>query len=154
MISAILALLPSKDWFYGAIIATAIGGFTWYTIHERDAGEAAVRAADQRTAMVAQAKDLAIEAAANTQSSSTSLIYEKAVAIPAVADLGIVCNSPGGSAMPKAAGDQPKDPDPAVVGSVRSFDPSGDILTLLRNDDAQINALIDTVNTLVFEMHP
>jgi hypothetical protein len=38
--SALLALIPLKDWIYLSLIAALLGGFAAYTIHERNLGAA------------------------------------------------------------------------------------------------------------------
>jgi hypothetical protein len=36
----LLALIPAKDWLYGAVIVALLAGFGWYTVHERNLGAA------------------------------------------------------------------------------------------------------------------
>jgi hypothetical protein len=154
---AFLGAIPIKDWIYGGLIVALLAGFGVYTIHERHEGAASIEAADARTAAVAAAKDKAIEAAAQTASNNIGTVYEKAVAIPAVADLGVSCVrnvAPAGSQLSKAAGSGPGAAQAApVVGSSVAFDPSGAALTVGRDDDALIAALQRQVQVLLDAMN-
>jgi hypothetical protein len=139
-------MLAIKDYFYGALLVAA-GLFCLHIYHD---GEAKVEAADKRTAMVAQAKDKAIEATAQAASNQIGVVYEKAVAIPAVADLGVVCHAPRSSPVPQVAGGAvgPVSAAP-VVGVGPSYDPTGPALTIGRDDDALIDALQQEVIALM-----
>ncbi len=143
-----LAFLGAKDAVYGALIALLTGCFAYYTIHERRVGEAEVVAADKRTALVAQAKDAAIAEAAQQSLNQIGEVYEKAVVVPSIPDIGLVCQPPRPGKAPPAANGGPKAPSAPALPGAGVFDPSGAILTLLRNDDDQINGLIDTVEIL------
>jgi hypothetical protein len=54
--SALLALIPLKDWIYGGIIVAILAGFGWYTVHERDLGKASEVAALKKSSDELQAK--------------------------------------------------------------------------------------------------
>lgn len=154
---ALLALVPVKDWIYGGLIVALLAGFGIYTVHERHEGAAKIEAADARTAAVAVTKDKAIEAAAQTASNNIGETYEKAVAIPAIADLGISCVrnfAPASGQLPKTADSGSGAAQAApVVGSSPAFDPSGPTLTVGRDDDALIAALQHQVKVLLDAMN-
>jgi hypothetical protein len=152
MMGALLALVPLKDGVYGSIIVALLAGFGWYTVHERNEGAAKIVAADKRTVLVAEAKDKAIVVAAQDASNQIGVVYEKAVSIPAIADVGLVCESPHSNPVPGTADYKPENPGAPAQPSSGVFDPSGGVLTLLRDDDAQINALIDQVDALTDTM--
>ncbi len=52
----LLALIPTKDWIYAGIILAMLGGFGWYTVHERDIGKAHEIAALKKSSDELQAK--------------------------------------------------------------------------------------------------
>jgi hypothetical protein len=65
-----LALIPAKDWLYGAIITALLISFGVYTAHERDIGkakEAAAVASATKKALDAAAKQNEIRAAADAK---------------------------------------------------------------------------------------
>jgi hypothetical protein len=150
---ALLKLIPLKDWFYCTVICALLGGFVTYTIHERHIGEARIIAADTRAALVAQAKDKAIEAAAQDASNAIGVVYEKAVAIPSVADLGVVCHAPARSQLSQAPVNQSGATDSANSPVGPPYDPTGPALTVGRNADSQIRALQDQLKVLVDAMN-
>ena len=154
---AFLKLIPTKDILYGALIVAILFGFGWYTHKERLVGEQQVMARDAKLAAIQAEKDRIQEAAAQAASNNIGVTYEKAVAIPPVADLGIECvrHTPGSGQLPKtpeggsgAAGTAP------VVGGGPAFDPSGPALTIGRNDDALILALQNQLRAVLAEMAP
>ena len=149
---AILSLIPPRDLFYGALIALIIGFFSWGVVHERHIGAAQVQAEVQHTADVARAKDLSIQAAEEKAAAASGVIYEKAVAIPPVADLGVDCvrhNPVRRGPVPQAAGGiTPGTAQGSDRGTGHAYDPSGAILTRARRADAQIKYLQQRLNTL------
>lgn len=138
---------PVLHYVYGAIIALLISGFTAFIIHERHEAAAAVVAADKAHAAVIAKKDQTI--ADNTQLELIDVgNHEKiALAAPPVPNSGLVCVAPRQPAAPTST---QSDSQPRQVEQLpsRSFDPSGAILTLLRDDDTRINDLVDTVEIL------
>jgi hypothetical protein len=146
---ALLKLIPLKDWFYAALlIAAGILCFHFY----KD-GEAKVAAADTKVAIAAIVRDQAITAAAQAKSTSIGVIYEKAVVVPPVADLGIVCHAPISRPVPEATVSTGSPPSPApVIGSSPAFDPTGPALTIGRDDDALIAALQAEIQALLNAM--
>jgi hypothetical protein len=153
---ALLALIPSKDWVYAGIIAAMLALFGWYTVHERSVEHAK----DIAAAVKIVAKDNAIVAAddshAQTTETSSAIIYKQAVAVPAVADLGIVCERPARSVSLPAAdaiAATSVGNDPAISPTGRSFDPSGDLLTRAAQADAEISYLQRRVAELEKQMN-
>lgn len=152
---AFLKLIPTKDYLYGAAILTLLIGFGVYTHHERVVGEARIEAQDAKLAAAEKAKNEALESAAQAASNNIGVTYEKAVAIPPVADLGVVCHTTSRGQLPQtaqggsgAAGTTP------VIGGGATFDPSGAALTVGRDDDALILALQSQIRALLAEMTP
>lgn len=144
--------LNLKDYLYAGLITLLIGLFSYWTIHERHAGAAAIIAADARTVAIVKSKDIAIEAAANAALDKASQIYEKAVVIPAVADLGVMCQSRPIDTLPTTAADTVSRTGQAEQVPGRLFDPSGDILTGDRQSDALVADLQSEIATLRSEM--
>jgi cell division protein FtsB len=147
----LLSLIPGKDWLYGALLAAA-GLFCLHIYH---AGEAKVAAEVTHTAQVAQAKDAALEAQAQSTETQSAIIFKQAVSIPAVADIGLVCKRTGGSPLPAAnaqpgagPGNQPAD---STIGP--QFDPSGAALARAKAADAQIAYLQRRVKELETQMN-
>jgi hypothetical protein len=103
--------------------------------------------------MVAEAKDKAIEAAGQAAANTIGEVYEKAVRIPAVDDLGVVCHTTRSSGVSQAADNQ-RSPDatPARTDGP-SFDPTGAALTVGRDADALIAALQAQILDLVARMN-
>ena len=144
--------IPTKDAIYAAIIALLVAAFLIYSHHERVVGEDKIIAAYQRTVLVAQAKDRAIEVAASAASQKETLVYEKVVSLPPVGDLGLVCKSPRPYAVPSpATGNAGRD---GGAGQLQAdvFDPSRDLLTLSRSSDALARDLQAQINVMRAEM--
>lgn len=149
---ALLKLIPLKDWLYGALIVALLAGFGAYTIHERHIGEQKVEKKDAALRAAATALNTASEHLADIKEIAIGQVYEKVIALPAIPDApGLVCHN----AAPVKSGApdyRPEAPGSAAQLPDGGFNPSGGLLTLLRNDDAQINGLIDTVLNLQAEL--
>lgn len=154
--TALLALIPARIWLYLGLAAVFAGAFGWYTVHERHIEHvkdiaAATAVVNKDNAIVA-----ADDASAKTSEAQNVLIYKQAVSIPAVADIGIVCQrAPGSIPLPAAdsvtsaaAGNATAD-----GGKGPSFDPTGAALTRARNADAQIVYLQRRVAELEKQMN-
>jgi len=124
----------------------------WFGIHERSVEHKKdVAVATAAVARVTKA-DAAIETKANTEIQHDQVIYKQVISLPPVGDLGIVCSSPGGDAVPSTtSGTTSGDGDAARAGG-SSFDPSGEALTVGRNADAEIIALQHIIVDLRNEM--
>jgi hypothetical protein len=140
---ALLALLPSRDWFYGAIIV-ALGAFCVYEhFHLIDEGEAKIVAADKTLAATVAAKDKIIHDNAQLELVDVGQHEKIALVAPAIPNAGLVCNAPRSPVVAATASNPVKPPDQSVAVRTGSFDPSGTILTLLSDSDTQVNALIE-----------
>ena len=75
--------LPIKDILYASIILLLLGGFGWYTIHERDIGEAkevaALKASSEKLQAAADAKVAQITAQHTTEVTTIKETYETAL---------------------------------------------------------------------------
>jgi hypothetical protein len=149
-------MTPIKLYSYLAVILLAAGLFGGYTLHERHVQHAKDIAAAARVV----AKDNAIVAAddshAQTTETQNALIYKQVVSIPAVADIGLVCERAAGSVpLPSAdaVATAPTRDDAAQRGVRPSYNPSGAILTRARDADAEIAYLQRRVAELKKQMN-
>lgn len=153
---ALLKLIPGSDIFYATVIGLLLiaGGGAW--VHhdhvEQAKGAAVVVAQDAKLADVTKQRDDALAATASHDLDEIGVTYHAKLALPAVADTGIVCRSaavpPVRSAATAAAGSQPGTNAGPVLPSAGGFDPSGPTLTALRNADDQVIGLQATVARL------
>jgi hypothetical protein len=137
-----------KDALYGGIIV-ALGIFLWhYHSLQNEVNTAKVVAASAKQVVQVD------QSAAKTSETQNVLIYKQAVAIPAVADLGLVCQRASGSqvspANPVAAAPAGERPADGPVGP--PYDPSGPLLTRGALADAQIIYLQARIHTLETQM--
>jgi hypothetical protein len=139
----LLKLIPGKDYIYCGIIAALLAGFGWYTIHERDEGAAKIVAADRKLSATIAAKDKEIADNAQLELIDVGTHEKLVLAAPPIPDAGLVCKSPSSAAAAASSGDASKPADQSGSLPAGSFDPSGAILTLLSDSDAQVNALIE-----------
>lgn len=131
-----------------------ITGSVFYYRHVEDLGEAKIVALDRKLSEEVKTHNADLDKLAQAQSNSISVIYEKAVAVPNVGDLGVMCVTPGRGRVPTGTTDRPQTAGRTpVVGGATAFDPSGEILTVGRNDDALIAALQAQVADLVARMN-
>jgi|HubBroStandDraft_1064217.scaffolds.fasta_scaffold179061_2 hypothetical protein len=155
--TALLALIPSRVYEYGAIILALSLAFGGYTLHERNLQHAK----DIAAAAKVVTKDNAIVAAddshAQTSETQSALIFKQVVSIPAVADIGVVCQrtAPGSVSLPKAdavattaVGDNAPE-----RGVGPTFDPTGALLTRAALADAEIGYLQRRVAELEKQMN-
>jgi hypothetical protein len=153
---ALLKLIPGSDIFYGTVLALVliVGGGTW--IHhdhiEQAKGAAVVAAQDTKLAEATKQRDDALAANASHDLDEIGVTYHAKIALPAVADTGIVCRNasvpPVRSATTAAAGSGSIVDASAVLPSAGNFDPSGPTLTALRDADDQVIGLEATVARL------
>jgi hypothetical protein len=154
--TALLKLIPGSDIFYATIIGLLliVGGGAW--VHhdhvEQAKGAAVVAAQDTKLADVTKQRDDALAAAAAHDLDEIGVTYHAKIALPAVADTGIVCRSTAVPAVrdaaTAAAGSQPGTNAGPVLPSSGGFDPSGPTLTALRDADGQVIGLQATVARL------
>jgi hypothetical protein len=146
-----LKSIPAKDWLYIAAIAALLV----FGLHERHVGAAKVIArATQAQAVAVKKVDTAQTGAASTEKQAGVVYVEKAVRIPAIGDIGVVCKRSGGGQVPATAGSQPAaaHQQPADGGAGPAFDPSGALLRRAAAADAQIAYLQARVKLLEHEM--
>jgi hypothetical protein len=143
------ALNPIERYVWGAALVILISFGVYEREHLIHEGEQKIEVAEAAHEKVVAQKDSQIQAAEQKAADQAGIIYEKAVAIAPVGDVGLVCHSttpapnrPASTEVGPSNAGSPVEPAEGV------FDPSGPILTLLRDDDAQINALIDEVGIL------
>lgn len=154
---ALLKLVPVKDWIYTALIAVilSVGTAAWikHDNAERAIGAAKIEKKDAALRAAAVALNKASENLADIKELNIGAVYEKYKLLPPVADTGLVCHESAPAAeQPKSANSGPITNGAQAELPDGGFDPSGAILTLLRDDDAQINGLIDTVLVLEAEL--
>jgi hypothetical protein len=153
--TALLALIPSRAYLYGAIVLVLALAFGGYTIHERGVQHAKDIAAETKAVTKANVVVAADDAHAQTTETQNAIIYRQAVAIPAIADIGLVCQHAARSVPLPAAGAVTATPardSQADSGSGHAADPSGAILTRARDADAQISYLQGRVAELEKQM--
>lgn len=152
-----------KTYLYGAVVAILIATGIWYTIHERNIGEQKIEARDvvintQRTAIATAAelhtKD--VQALAQSLSDRIGETFEKATAAPVVNAPHVLCYrpaAPAGGGLPQAAGSQFGAPGAAVERAEAPVDIGPAVTTVGKDDDAQINGLIDQIQVLIDAMN-
>lgn len=153
-----------KTYFYGAIVVIICASAIWAVEHERHVGEAKVEARDviintQRTAIAAAAtqhtKD--VQALAQALSDQIGDTFEKAVAAPVTAPLHVLCYrptaAPAGGDLPKTAGNKSGAVSPPDQRTETPVDIGPPVVTVGKDSDAQINALIDEIKVLTDAMN-
>lgn len=165
MLAAIKAFLAGfKTYFYGVIIVVVIATTIWYTIHERNVGEAKIVARDviintQRQKIADQAAQHTKDVQALAQQLSDDLgdVYEKAINTPVVDPPHVLCYRPrapaGSGGVPKAPGDKPSDSGAADERAEAPVDIGPAVTEVGKDADAQINALLDQIQVLTDEMN-
>lgn len=142
---ALLKFIPLKDWLYVGCIAVLLAGFASYTVHERHVGEAKIEKKDAALRAAATALNTASENLADIKEIRIETQYKYIVDSAPVANTGLVCHNTAPAAeQPHAvASEGSANTATTDVLPSGSFDPSGPLLTLLRDADAQVNALLD-----------
>ena len=147
---ALLKLIPFKDYLWAALLVV-VGCFALhYRSMEHQIQQTAV------VAKAAQADVKKVDAQAQTTETQNAIIYEKAVAIPAIGDIGISCvRNAGSSAVP--APSTVEAPGAGVAAPDRTegppYDPSGAVLTRGADADAQIVYLQGRIKELEDQMN-
>lgn len=151
-----------KAYAIGACAVVIIASLVWFGIHERNEGIAKERvvlvkleAETKKVADAAIQHNADVQALAQEKSNHIGEVYEKAVAIPAVGDPGLVCSrpTPARSGQVSGASDyRPENPGAPHDPGTDTFNPSLGLDAIGIAADAQINALIDQVQALVDEM--
>lgn len=145
---ALLKLIPLKDFGYLAILLAVLGAFAW-TYHK---GELRIEAKDTALRAAAVALNKAAENLSDIKEIQIERTYTHIVTAPPIVSTGsLVCHTTA-PVQPSPAAGGPVAPAASGTVPAGSFDPTGPILTLLRDSDAQVNALIDTVLNLQAEL--
>lgn len=144
---ALLKLIPLRDWCYLAILLAVLAAFGW-TYHK---GEETIKAKDALLNQAAVALNLSVEHAAEINEIPIGRTYEKIITSAPVPNTGLVCHATA-PVKPQTADYRPEAPYKAAALPGGGFDPSGPILTLLRDSDAQVDGLIDTIQVLKDEL--
>jgi hypothetical protein len=156
---ALFALIPARVYEYAAIILVCALAFAGYTHHERSIEHAkdlqAAAAAVTKANAVVQKDD----ATAATEESTNATVYERAVSIPAIGDLGIDCvrHAAPARSVPLPTTDTGAAPGSgnqvADSGIGPAYDPTGAALTRGVDADAQIIYLQGRIRELEQQMN-
>lgn len=154
MFATLLAGIGIKDYVYAGIIAAIVGAFAYYTHHERVIGADEALAP---VAVLAQKSELKVAVAAAVAQSTekdNAQSYTATVSLLPVPVVGLVCHDTGRSDVPPASAVAAADvgEPAAVVPSGPAFDPSGAILKLGADADAEITYLQARVHELESQM--
>jgi hypothetical protein len=139
LLSAIIS--PIRAYLVGAAAVALAGGFLWYTIHERNIEHAKDVAVAAKVVAKVTKKDKATEDAANTEIQHDVVIFKQAISVPAVGDIGVVCEPARNNPVPGAAAGNGAGQPAANGGAGNLYDPSGGLLTIGRRYDAWIREL-------------
>ena len=147
---ALLKLIPFKDYLWAALLLV-VGCFALhYRSMEHQIQQTAV------VAKAAQADVKKVDAQAQTTETQNAIIYEKAVAIPAIADIGLSCvrHTSGGQVPPAVAVQGASSGDHAADSEQGPpYDPSGSVLTRGAQADAEIAYLQARIAELEKQMN-
>jgi hypothetical protein len=137
---ALLKLISPKEWLLLAVIVA----FGIYTARIYRDGEQRIEAKDAALRAAAVALNKASEQLADLKEIQIERTYTHIVDAPAIKYPNLVCRNTAAAVKPDAAksGGSADNSAPDVLPT-GSGDIGGSILTLLRNADAQVNALID-----------
>lgn len=135
--------LNIKSYLWIALGLCLLAGGSYWTIHERHVGKAELTAVQTKL-------NAAVEKTAEIQEIPIGRTYEKIITSPAIANTGLVCHST--TVQSQTPDYRPESPGTTAQVPAGGFDPSGPILTLLRDSDAQIDGLINTVGVLQTEL--
>lgn len=145
-----LASLGIKDAIYGLLIASLLGLFGWYTVHERNIGEAKIVAADAKAVAAQDQRDSALKTLATLGASVAQGDYSHEVATPVI-DAPVpdrLCRLALGSGKTiivtpgAASGDTGAAGGVADAGSTPELQQfADDAVKIAKDDDAQVIAL-------------
>jgi len=145
-----------KAYLVGAIVLILLLAFSWYTVHERHAGAAKVTAKVAKAVILAETKVSAGAAHAQIRETQNAIIYERAVSVPPVGDIGVVCQrtAPRTVSLPAAdTGGEPYLGNGAVNSGIGpTYNPTGALLTRAHQADAQIAYLQGRIAELEKQM--
>jgi hypothetical protein len=143
----LLKLISPREWLLVALLA-ASGALLLHVYH---AGEAKIERKDTALRAAAAALNRAAENLADIKEAQIGQHFRYIIKNPIADAPGLVCHN---SAPVQST---PSDRGPGADGQATQlsdggFNPSGALLTLLADDDAQIEGLIDTVLNLQDEL--
>jgi hypothetical protein len=141
-----------KLYLMGAAAAAILSFLTWGALHERAVEHKKDVAVAVKEVAKVEKQDVAITAAANTEIQHDTLIYKQIVSAPVVGDIGLVCESPGGHAVPGSPGGDSSGHPATDSGAGNLYDPSGGLLTVGRKYDAWVRDLQAEIATLRKEL--
>ena len=150
--AASAAIAPFKDYIYGAVIAFLIGGFGWYTLHERGVQHEKDVSAQLQEIQVVAKKNILIEQTADAVVAKAEATHEELTSAPPVHNLGLVCRDASSPAVADATPDHASRAVQREPVSGDVFDPSGDLLTNARLYEATIGELQTTIAALRAEI--
>jgi hypothetical protein len=156
MAALLSSIFPAslKEGVYAALLLAAIGGFTWYTVHERNIGALAVQRQDQRAADAQAAHNTKVETNAQNANVATVAAFTTVISAPPAADAPhlILCDppTPRGDAVPAdahslLAAEAAK--LPTAIPQARDIGPADD--KLHQDADAEIAALQAVLRTCI-----
>jgi hypothetical protein len=137
---ALFKLISPKEWLLLAVIAA----FGIYTARIYRDGEHRIEAKDAALRAAAVALNKASEQLADLKEIQIERTYTKIVSAPGIVYNDVVCRNTAAAVKPDAAksGGSADTSAPDVLPAGSGYI-GGPILTLLRDADAQVNALID-----------
>jgi hypothetical protein len=123
--AALLALIPSRDWFYGAAIVALLMALS-YERHEGAAHETAALAASTAKLQAETSKQTA-ELQARAQMAEQAYDKERAAAaaLPPIQPVRLCINAGGGSVVPKAGAAKPGAADTSTAAGNLQPVPTG-----------------------------
>lgn len=151
-----------KLYLFGGIVTILISCGVWFTIHERHQAVIKIEARDRvitqdRIALAKASTALreASEALAQKKSDLIGETFEKTVASPVVDPPHVLCNRPAPArpGLPQASGNQSENTGAPVLRTEVTVDIGPPVVTVGRDADAQVNALLDQLQVLVDEMN-
>lgn len=155
---SLLDFFPAaKAYVYGGIVVAAIGGFTWYTLHERSVQHTKDLAADAKVELAAKIHNADVQALAALTAGKIGDVYVQALAAVPVDSPHVVCRRAADSLgqLPEAASGNPAVQADATADSAGSdtVDIGPPLNKIGADADAQIKALQADVQLLVDEMN-
>lgn len=145
-------LASLRGYLIAAAAALLLGGGVWFDLHVRSEQKTADAAHAETQVVKIIQKDAKISAVAGSEVSSAVQIYKQVVQLPAVADVGVVCQRPRDPAVPAAAAGGSVDHAAAALPAGPGFDPTGQASTEGRDADAEVVALQAVVRSMQKQM--
>jgi hypothetical protein len=130
-----------KLYLMGAAAVAILSFLTWGALHERAVEHTKDVAVATKAVAKVEKQDGGIVATATSEIQHEQVIYKQAVSVPPVGDIGVVCESSGGNAVPGPASGNTSGHPGADGGAGNLYDPSGGLLTVGHKYDAWIREL-------------